>query len=180
MNNSIMDVLWGFDDPMHEAAFFVALFFVLAIVSLVLYFMKHKEVNKAIDRIEELESLVESLNAKIEGYKKHEQDMILAIGGLDYKNYKLIPIQITKNIHADENVYQYFVDMDKKAEFILQKARLDIAEELLDKMLKEDLISWHTNYDPMLMRYKVEGRLLIGTPKGENMWMRGNLKEENS
>lgn len=149
------------NNPLHELMAASAFAGVLLIVITVLYFLKEREAKNLEKSAVELEAKVEELLGKIEEYEKHEKDINEAMGGLDYRDYRLVPIQIVKDIHADENVYQYFVDMDAKAEFILNKARADITEEIMNKLLKEDLIIWDNLYDPRWMRYKVEGRLVL-------------------
>jgi hypothetical protein len=60
------------------------------------------------------------------------------------------------------------------------KGKCDMARDILDRIMSEDLIAWENCYDPCQMRYTIKGRLLIGAPKGRNTWMRGNLREEKS
>jgi hypothetical protein len=125
------------------------------------------------DKAEENDKIITDLKKKLDE-SQHILDQ-WQISHLD-----LVDVNVQRVIDERYGVYQYFVDKDKRAECILQQAQSDMARDILDRIMSEDLIAWENCYDPCQMRYTIRGRLLIGAPKGRNTWMRGNLREERS
>ena len=151
---------FSWNDPVVEMAFGAVLCFILCVILVITLLRKNKERFKLWDKNEKLKVDLLKASDDYEALKKELNGILTALNG-PCEQYKAVPIDILYKTNITDGVYQYFVDKDKKAEFALEESKRMIAKELLDKILEDDLIEWHNEYDTLYEEYKTRGRLLV-------------------